>query len=911
MGLKDCKESMLRTCNNYLKKSNFYEYQIMTSYGIDADSVKIAKQHEGVKNAEASIQEDVIVIAGKNEEEVHKAISLPESINVPQLKSGRMPENDNECVVDDYGLKAGFKIGDTLTISENNEEDTYKSFKNKEFKVVGTVSTPLFLDYQRGSTTIGDGSIKSYFYVMESAFDLDYYTQLYVEFDMTGDYFSDATEKKIDKAEDSMKELAKKINVARRDTAMKKAQKELDEKKAEYQKSYNEYKNNASAASSKLAELQANKSQLVSGIDVARANVTALQQMIEAGTYPPGMDEDTARAQIAYLQNSVIPDLKSKLAQVEAGIAQINAGQSELESADKKLREGKAQLDEAQEKIDDMEKGSSYVFSRYENSGFSVFEENAEIVDNIAKVFPVFFLLVAALVCMTTMTRMVDEQRTQIGILKALGYSNAAILGKYMFYSGSASFLGAVAGFFAGSKLFPSVIWHAYTMMYNFDPNCVFVIDWKMGLASVGAALLCTTIATWSSCASDFVVTPAQLIRPKAPKLGKRILLERITPLWSRISFLWKVSLRNIFRYKKRALMMIIGISGCTALLIAGMGINTTVKGVARFQFDEVTHFDYLVVFDTEMTAEAQQNFRNYAGKDAGDMLFLHMASADLMEDKSPYELTLVSTDAKDIRKYIDLHYDGEDVDYPGDGEIVICEKLRQKYKYKIGDKITLKDGYREMTATISGICDNYVNDYCFVNTKTYTDGFGKAPSVKVALVRAPDKADDQAIRDKATYISKYEDVAATTVNADTIKTVDSMMESLNAIIFVVILCAGLLAFIVLFNLTNINITERIREIATIKVLGFNSQEVSRYVFRENLLLTAIAAIVGVPLGKGLLDFVISKICVNSIFFVARITWLDYVMSVVLTFVFAIIVNIAMRKRLRDVSMTESLKSIE
>ncbi len=928
VGLKDCKESMLRTCNRYLTKTDFYDYQLTTSYGIDDESVEIAKAYKGVEYAEASIQQDVIVRAGKNDDEVNKVISLPEKLNMPQLKNGRMPKADNECVVDDYGLKAGFKIGDTLVISENNDEDTLKTFKYKEFKVVGTISTPLYLDYQRGSTTIGDGTIKSFFYVNKSAFDMDYYTQLYVKLSDDGgdgsdaassdeasdnnikDFFSDEAEKKLDDAEKSMKQLASNINDARRDSAMKKAQEELDEKKAEYEDNLYEYRSNLNKANSNKSDLQSKRKQVSDGITQAKAQATQLEQAIASGA----LDEQTKaqyEAQLEYINKTTIPGLEANLASIDSGLQQIDESKSKLDSAESKLADAKSKLDEAQEEIEDMEKGKSYVFTRYENSAFAVFEENAEIVDNIAKIFPAFFLLVAALVCMTTMTRMVDEQRNQIGILKALGYGNAAILGKFMFYSGSSAFLGAVVGFFGGSKLFPMVIWHAYTMMYNFDPDCVFVIDWQMGIAATAAALLCATGVTWASCAADFKVAPAELIRPKAPKAGKRILLERIKPIWSRVSFLWKVSLRNIFRYKKRALMMILGISGCTALLIAGLGINTTVKGVAKFQFDEIVHYDYILAFDKDMDEEAQAKFREYAGEDAGDMLFLHMANVDVVQDKSPYEITLVATDAKDIRKYFDLHYDGKDVDYPKDGEVVACEKLRQKFDLEIGDDLTIKSGYRKMTLKVSGFCDNYVDDYCFITPESYKQGFEKEAAIKTAVVRSPNKEDTQAIRDKASYLGKYDDVAATVVNADTIDTVDAMMESLNAIVLVVILCAGLLAFIVLFNLTNINITERIREVATIKVLGFNGREVSRYVFRENLVLTAIATLVGIPLGKWLLDFVISKICVNSIFFVARITTVDYLLAIVLTFVFAFIVNLAMRKRLRDISMTESLKSVD
>ncbi|MBR7088541.1 MAG: FtsX-like permease family protein, partial [Mogibacterium sp.] len=655
--------------------------------------------------------------------------------------------------------------------------------------------------------------------------------------------------------------------------------------------------------SSKLSEAQAGKAQIEDGISQAEAGL----QKVKEG-----------KAEISRQQKKIDKGRKT-LRQEE------RKAESEFDKAKRELDDAKDKLDEAQEKIDDMETGNSYAISRSENAGYSSFDSNSSIVSNIAKIFPVFFFLIAALVCMTTMTRMIDEQRTQIGVLKALGYSNAQIVGKYMFYSGSAAFLGAVTGFFIGCKVFPTVIWHAYTMMYDFSEDVEFVFDARLGLISLAAALLCSMGATWVSISQDFRVAPSDLIRPKTPPAGKRILLERIGPLWSRISFLYKVSIRNIFRDKKRFLMMVIGVSGCTALLIAGIGIRTTVALVADHQFNEISLYDFNVIFSKNMTEERQEDFLEYMDEQSGispeEVFYMHRAEVTVERSDGNFDVTCSASEPENFGNFIDLHDGSEPVAFPGDGEIVIVRKLSHDYGINKGDTLKIRDGYREAELTVSDVCDNYVYDTIYMSMDTYEKAFGKKADIKSALVRmkrpeaetesGEESPDDETIRAAATEAANYEHTAAVSVTLDVRESVAKMMKSLDMVVYVVILSAALLAFIVLYNLTNINITERVREIATIKVLGFNQLEVSQYVFRENLFLTAIAAVVGIPLGKWLLRFVIDNIVVKMIYFEPRLTNMNIVMAVALTFAFAAFVNLAMQRRLRSVSMTESLKSVE
>ncbi len=991
-GLKDCKASMVKTASEYLDDKNFYDYQILSSYGIDDDSVALASGWEGVSEAEGSIQIDVMARSGSGDAQALKAISLPDSINKLNLVEGRLPESTDECVVDDYSItNEGYTVGDSIIITDDNDKDKRKEFKVKEFKIVGTVNTPLYLDYQRGSTDIGNGSLYTFFFIDKDAFDVDYLTNLYVKLNGDSPPLSEEHEDLLDAQEDNMKDLAEAVTNARRETARKEAQEKLDEKKEEYEENLDKYEREKADAENKIRKakndiangekkikqtrkelndgikkadaaiekandalpgLKEKKKEAQAGLDTAKAQKAQLEETLKQAE-AVGAPTDEIKAGIATAENAIkqaeagIKKIDGGIAEAEDGIKQAKdgkkkakAGLKELDKREKQLENSKAKvkreeakadeefkkakkelddakdkLDEAQEKIDDMETGNSYALSRTQNAGYSSFDSNSSIVSNIAKIFPVFFFLIAGLVCMTTMTRMIDEQRTQIGVLKALGYSNAAVVGKYMFYSGSAAFLGTAVGFFVGCKVFPTTIWHAYTMMYDFSEDVAYVIDPKLGLISLAAALLCSMGATWVSIAADFKVAPADLIRPKTPPAGKRILMERITPLWKRISFLYKVSIRNIFRDKKRFLMMVIGVSGCTALLIAGMGIRTTISRVADHQYNEISLYDFTVVFSKDMNENRRADFMKdmkKTGLKDENVKFMHQGEMTLLTGKnSSMDITCVAINEDNFDRFVDLHDKEGKLAFPGQGEVIIVRKLQHDYGMNVGDTITLRKDYHEMELKVVGVADNYVYDNIYMSEETYKQGMGRAGDIKAAYVKLDDEATEEEIRSAATVAANYENTVAVQVNADVKDNVAKMMKSLDAVVYVVILSAALLAFIVLYNLTNINITERIREIATIKVLGFRRFEVSQYVFRENLFLTAIAAVVGIPAGKWLLKFVIDNIVVKMIFFEPRLTNMDMVIAVVLTFVFSFVVNLAMQKRLSDVSMTESLKSIE
>ena len=950
-GLKVTRDAMVNTLDEYLAERNLYDYQLISSLGYEAADVEQISSLDNVSVAEGSISYDVLCRAGEMDQ-VLKAYSIPEAVNKVKLLEGRMPNASDECVADGR-VYSKEDIGKAIEISSDNSKDTLDAFTNRKYTITGLVYSPLYLNYERGSSTLGNGIIEAYFYILPEGFDSDIYTEIYVALDKNEPIYSDEYENRIAKAEAAVTAAAESASQRRYDEIKKEADDKIKDAQEKYDDRYSSYLKEKSDAYSKLdssydrlisgqskidasekklnktiSELNSSKKQINTGIAQINQKLSQLEANKEY------MSDDEYQASKKQL-DSKKSELTASLAKVSAGLKQARSGKAKLEKekqtiadgwseyqkgkneadssfadAEKELEDAKAKIDDGKKDVEDIKKPETYVFTRDINTGYVGFENDANIVNEVAKVFPVFFFLVAALVCITTMTRMVDEQRTQIGVLKALGYSSRSVISGYLFYSGSAGFLGTLIGYFSCCIIFPAIIWRAYGIMYDFgcDLSCSFNIP--LLFYSLAGALICSMGACLAAGMKDFKTAPSQLMRPKAPSAGKRILLERITPLWSRVSFLYKVTLRNLFRYKKRFFMMILGISGCTALLIAGFGINDTVKNIVGFQYNEIVKYDYSVHFDSAMSSKEQQTFRDETAPYVSDLIFVHEEEVFFTSGKDETTLTLIACRDDNFSSFIDLH-DSSAISFPQAGNAVICTKLADNYDITEGDKIKLADDTgNEIEVTVSGICKNYVNNYVYISEETYQEGFGTAPEYDAAYAVSSDRSED-GIYKSAAAVSDNDNVLGTSICLDMENRICNMMDSLNAVIVLIVTAAGALAFIVLYNLTNINITERVREIATIKVLGFYPRETSAYVFRENFILTGISAAVGLLLGKILLEFIITQINISLITFEARITPLSYIISVILTFAFAIIVNIVMYYRLKKIDMIESLKSVE
>ena len=576
--------------------------------------------------------------------------------------------------------------------------------------------------------------------------------------------------------------------------------------------------------------------------------------------------------------------------------------------AEQELADGQRKVDEAREKLRDLEDPSTYVLDRTANIGCATLDNDMGIVRGVSRVFPLFFFLVAALVCVTTMTRMVDEQRTQNGVLKALGYRSGAIIGQYLFYAGSASLLGCIAGFLLGSRLLPMALWRVYQIMYAIDRPVAFVLDWELFAGCTALFLLCALGATYLVCRRDLNESAAELIRPKAPPAGKRIFLERAKFIWKRVKFLHKVSIRNILRYKKRMVMMILGVGGCTALLLTGFGIRDSIQHILDYQYDEIELYDCSVSFKNALNEAEMEAFRSAHADVVSEAAFLHVSAMDLTEGGKTLSVNAVVFE-EDPEGFIDLHRGKEPIPWPKPGETVIDYRLAMDCGIKTGDAITLRDpDFREVTLIVSGIFDNYIYDYAFIRADTFREQWGAAPEIKTAFLKLGEEADRHAA---AASIVSDRNAAAVNVLDDMRERVGSMLASMNYIVLIVLVCAGALAFIVLYNLTNISINERRREIATLKVLGFYPKESAAYVFRENMILTGISALAGLPMGYALLWYVMRQIKISSFYFGCRAAPLSYVTAVALTFVFAAAVAFLLYFKLEKIDMADSLKAIE
>ena len=599
-------------------------------------------------------------------------------------------------------------------------------------------------------------------------------------------------------------------------------------------------------------------------------------------------------------------ELDAGEAQLLAGWAEYYAGQDkadrELADARQKLEEAEKELADGEAELDASLQPQLYTLDRTSNPGYVTFENDSAIVDGIAVVFPLFFALVAALVCITTMTRMVNEERTQIGTLKAMGYSSGVIMSKYLLYAGISALLGCVLGFFLGATGLPYIVWFAYNIMYQYE-DLIFRFNGWMFAACLLVSVVGSLSVTWLACRSALAEKPAELIRPKAPAVGKRVLLERIGPLWRRLPFLSKVSIRNAFRYPSRVFMMLLGIGGCTALMVAGFGAKDSLAGVGGFQYDEISLYDVVVHLDPDDAGDKPDALWADWAEHAA---LAHREEIRLLNaGGSGKDTDLILADASEIAPLLSLHTkNGTELPWPDAGEVVITKKLSDTLGLRTGDSAVVRlESGRERSVTVAGVCEYYVGHAVFAAPDGYSD-----TGSNYALIRAK-AGEDTALR--AARLRSADGVNYVSLTQAERETLENSMASIDLLVLMLVFCSGALAFITLYNLTNINIMERLREVATVKVLGFTSNETAQYILNENLMLSFFGAAFGLLLGKLLHRFVMVSINLDYMTYDVRIALLSYVMSFVITFVFALLTNLFMRGKLEKVNMAESLKSVE
>ena len=669
--------------------------------------------------------------------------------------------------------------------------------------------------------------------------------------------------------------------------------------------------------SSQWQELQTSKAQL----DQTKAQLDAAKAQLNQGEieYRAGVRQlESSQRQLEASREELDQgweDYETGLQQWEDGEKAYQEGyesytQSRQEAEDQ-LKDGRKEVEQAKRDLTLLEDGEWYILDRNTNTGYVSYSMDADRIANLAAVFPLIFFLVAALVSLTTMTRMVEEQRTTIGGLKAMGFSRGSIAIKYVGYGFLSSVIGAVLGLAVGLTLLPWIICTAWSAMYTIG-DIHYSFEAATSLLAAGAAVGTVTLAALLACFATLAATPAQLMRPKAPPVGKRIFLERITPLWRKLSFHYKITLRNLFRYQKRFWMTVAGIGGCAALIVTAFGVRGSIMGVMEEQFDVLYHYSAQVGLVDEITPLELEEVEDTLSESGlvDDSLACRVETVTAQSESYTLDCYLQTTPSQEeLSRFVELRHRTDDVPVtlPDDGA-VITEKMASLLGVEVGDTITL-DGESRVTITVADITEHYVQHYIYVSDTYYETLFGEAPTANTVLVDFP--VEESGAGELESQLVSLDGVSSLTLLSDTADTFSSSMESVDYAVILIIFCAAALAFVVLMNLTNINITERLRELATLKVLGFYNREVSAYIYRENAILTVFGVLAGMVLGKFLHQWLILTVEVDMVMFDRVLDLSSYLWAAVLTVVFSLAVNLTARRKLRDLDMVEALKSVE
>ena len=684
------------------------------------------------------------------------------------------------------------------------------------------------------------------------------------------------------------------------------------------QEEKNVLEQNKQKIESQMAALQTNKAQLESGINEISRGIETIQSQIAAGE----KQIEEAKSQIDEQQKELNNTKKQTNQKFETAQNELNDNAKQLEDAEKELNDNKAEYEEkikdaeqklidARTEISKIENPKWYVLDRTTNTGHNSFIQDTKSIENLGKVFPIVFFVIATLISLTSMTRMVEEQRVQLGTLKALGYNKMQIASKYLIYASLACIIGGSLGMVVGFQMLPNIIWMMYKMMYTMN-DIIIEFNWYYAILGLGLASICIIGATLWTSINALRNTPAELMRPKAPKPGKRVLLEKIPFIWKHLNFSNKVTVRNIFRYKKRFLMTIIGIAGCTGLILVGFGIKDAVTAILPNQFEKVYNYDMQISLKSGLQENELEKFKEELQQKEGieTVVETYASSGVLINGEKEENTQIVVPKDENVRNIISLKNikTKEDIELQT-GKIAITDKVAQLLNVQQGDKITLRDiDNKEVELEISDIVENYVYHYVYMSKDTYEQIHGK---YEVNLLFVKDNLELEQEQTLSREILQKSEVNSISLISTISSAMDNMMSSLNYVVIILIVSAGLLAFVVLYNLSNVNISERIRELATIKVLGFYDKEVYKYVARETIILTVIGIVLGLGLGYLLNYFILGTCEINILRFTKDIHFISYVYAVIITVVFTLIVNVVTYFALKKIDMIESLKSIE
>ena len=874
VGLKVTGPNMRQTAENFYAENQLADVSIMSTYGLNESDQGLISSIENLNQIEFGYFTDVVI---KETDISVRVFSATEELSRYELVEGKMPNNENEIALD-YELQDQYKIGDVIEFSLDGDTP----LTNSQTEVVGFVKSSEFTNrVDLGPTSVGTGQLTTYGVVTPDNFETDVYMIARINFEDTQnlDAYSDEYRETMAVHLNRIETLLKDQPEARLAAIKVDARVDIDEAEAE------------------LVEAEA---------DIVQAEIELDQVQLSI---------DEAREALELMKQGYIPMQSGFEAEIDANEVALEEAKDELQNAKEDVREASLALQEAKDELDALDMPIYTINDRNDDMGFYEYLENSQRIDVLANVFPVFLFAIAALVSLTTMTRMVDEERINMGSLKALGYSKKDILKKFVFYGLVTGVSGTLVGAVVGHTLLPYVIFQAYAAMFTFSSlHYGFYLNYT--LIALIVSVLCTVVSAIAVALKELDNKPASLLSPKAPKNGKRIALERVTPLWKRLSFKQKVTARNLFRYKKRMFMTVFGIAGCMALLITGFGIRDSISSIVEKQFDSIIHYDLIAVTKDFPSAEELDSLRleisNHLNiHDYLDVRYEKMhAVGDLNHITHDVSL-LISQDETELKNFVSLHERGSGDELSLNDGVIMTEKLTQILDVEVGDWITLyDDNNQEHHMLVSGITEMFAGHYVFMSTDSYEEIFNQASTDNAILITLTDFS-QEALNEISTELMDLNATKGVIQTYQVRQMIDNIIDSLSQVIYVIVACAIMLAMVVMFNLTNINVSERIRELSTIKVLGFYPGEVTMYIYRETLILTLFGILAGYVGGFFLHAFIIKNLPPDFMMFSPDILLSNYVTSAIITLVISIGVMIVMHRKLKKVDMLEALKSVE
>ena len=866
IGLKVASPNMERTAWDYIQKSNLADITVIADYGLDQADQEELQTLSGAE-VEFGYMTDLTLA---NSENAIRIFSKTDKISKFEVTQGRLPEKEDELALADF-WKDRYQIGQVIYLSQKKGSNS--QLKRDSYTITGFVhSSDIFSKTDMGSSASGNGNLAAYAVVTEENFKSSVYTIARLRFASLTDVnpFSSDYEKKLEEEEATLKEQLADNGQARLKKMKKEAQESLDEGKKQ--------------------------------LDEAETNLTAGKKRLQE-------IETRLQAQENQVSQLTEPQKSQASSQLEEAKKQLKQEQEKLSQAETNLASEKAKWQTSQDEVNALTEPTYHVYNRKSfptGQGYLMYSNSAMSIRAVGNIFPVVLYAVAAMVTFTTMTRFVDEERTNAGIFKALGYHSKDIIAKFVIYGLVAGTLGTLLGILIGHYILAPTISHIITKRMIVGESQQYFY-WTYSCLALGLSLVASVLPAYLVSRRELHEEAAQLLLPKPPVKGSKILLERITFIWSHLSFTQKVTARNIFRYKQRMLMTIFGVAGSVALLFAGLGIQSSVVGVADRQFKDLQQYQMVLSVNSRASDSDKAKLEEKLQSD--EVESYRLISSKQIEEKyagkaGVQTVTMMVTDQDDLDPFVHLEKNGEKLSLSNG--LVLTEKLAQLAGVSLGDNFTI-DG---KTFKVGAITEHYVGHFVYMNQATYEEIYGQAPKMNTYLVKLKDKSEGNTERVAGEFMDQAA-VSGLVQNASTIQLFESFANSLNHTMAILVLVSVLLAIVILYNLTNINVAERIRELSTIKVLGFHNKEVTLYIYRETILLSLIGMIVGLVSGFYLHQFLIQMIAPGTFRFQPKVGWEVYLIPVLAVSVILTILGVFVNHYLRKVDMLEALKSVE